>query len=108
MTANPARPSTARRLAGLAVGLVLLACVGYPVVWAGVFAYASFTGCFIDCTSPDPGAGLFWSAVAAAALALPLAVGMAVAGVRSRVAWLGAAAVVLLAVAGWDLLAVAR
>jgi hypothetical protein len=107
VTASRAHPSTGRRLAGLAVGLVLLACVGYPVVMAGVLAYASFTGCFIECTSPDPGVGLVWSAVAAVALALSLGVGMAVAGVRSRAAWLGAAAVVLLAVAGWDLLAVA-
>ncbi|NYJ06473.1 hypothetical protein [Petropleomorpha daqingensis] len=39
-------------------------------------------------------------------LALPVAAGLLTAGVRSRAAWWSAAALVLLAVGGWDLLAV--
>ena len=72
----------------------------------GLVAYASFTGCFISCSEPEPGAGLVWSAVAAVLLALPLALGLSTAGVRSRAAWWSAAALVLLAVGGWDLAAV--
>jgi hypothetical protein len=83
---------------------VLLA---YPIGVVGLLAYASFSGCFISCTAPSPGAGLVWSALAGVLLALPPALGMATAGVRSRAAWWSAAALVLLAVGGWDLAAVA-
>jgi hypothetical protein len=87
-------------------GVVALLCVGYPVVVTAVLAYTSFTGCFISCGTPRPGVGLVWSAVAALLLFLPLALGLAVAGVRSRRAWWTSAAVVLLVAATWDLLAV--
>jgi hypothetical protein len=72
----------------------------------GLFAYASFTGCFLSCTMPEPGTGLVWSAVAVVLLALPVALGLATAGVRSRAAWWSAAVLVLLVVGGWDLAAV--
>jgi len=90
----------------VAVGLVLLAALAYPLGVLGLFAYASFSGCFIDCGDPEPGVGLGWSAVAAVVLALPFAAALAVAGVRSRTAWWSAGAVVLLAVTTWDVLAV--
>jgi hypothetical protein len=101
------RPSTGRRIAGFLVGLVLLGLLAYPIGVLGLFAYSSFTGCFISCTTPEPGTGLLWSAVAALLLALPVALGLATAGVRSRAAWWTAAALVLLVVGGWDLAAVA-
>jgi drug/metabolite transporter superfamily protein YnfA len=72
----------------------------------GLFAYAGFTGCFLSCSTPEPGTGLLWSAVGAVLLALPLVLGMTAAGVRSRAAWWSAAAFVVLAVVGWDLAAV--
>jgi hypothetical protein len=102
----PPRPSTGRRIAGLVIFLVLFALLAYPIGVTGLFAYAGFTGCFISCSAPEPGTGLLWSAVAAVLLALPLALGMATAGVRSPAAWWSASALVLLAVAGRDLVAV--
>jgi hypothetical protein len=44
--------------------------------------------------------------VAGVLLALPITLGLLTAGVRSRTAWWSAAALVVLAVAGWDLAAV--
>ena len=85
----------------------MLGLLAYPIAVTGLFAYAGFTGCFISCTTPEPGTGLLWSAIAAVLLAIPLAVGMVTAGVRSRAAWWSAAGLVLLAVGTWDLLAVA-
>jgi hypothetical protein len=92
-------------VAGLAVGFVTLLVVGYPVVAVGLVAYTSFTGCFISCGEPQPGRGLLWSALAAVLLAVPVAAGLAVAGVRSRAAWLCSLGAVVAAVAGWALLA---
>ena len=99
-------PSIGRRLAGLAVGVVLLALLAYPLGVLGLFAYSSFTGCFLECSTPEPGSGVLWSGFAALVMAIPLALGMVVAGVRSRAAWLAAGAVVLVVVVGWDVLAV--
>ena len=50
-----------------------------PAFWAGVFAYASFTGCFFSCAEPAPLAGILWTLVALWLLALPVAAGIAVA-----------------------------
>jgi hypothetical protein len=87
-------------------GLGLLALLAYPIGVLGLLAYSAFTGCFLSCSTPQPGTGLVWSAIAVVLLALPLAVGMSIAGARSRRAWWSAAALVLVVVAGWDLAAV--
>jgi hypothetical protein len=87
-------------------GLVLLALLTYPIGVLGLLAYSAFTGCFLSCSTPQPGTGLAWSAIGAVLLALPLAVGMSIAGARSRAAWWSATALVLVVVAGWDLAAV--
>jgi hypothetical protein len=86
--------------------VVLLLVFGYPIVATGLLAYTSFTGCFISCDDPEPGIGLVWSALTAVLLAIPDAAGLAVAGVRSRAAWLWSLAAILATVAAWDLLAV--
>ena len=90
----------------MVAGLGLLALLAYPIGVLGLLAYSAFTGCFLSCSAPQPGTGLVWSAIAAVLLALPLAVGMSIAGARSRRAWSSAAALVLVVVAGWDLAAV--
>jgi hypothetical protein len=79
----------------------------YPIGVVGLLAYTSFTGCFISCSAPAPGSGVVWSVVAGVLLAIPVALGMLTAGVRSRAAWWTAGTLVLLAVGGWDLAAVA-
>ena len=81
--------------------------LAHPIGVVGLLAYASFSGCFISCTAPSPGSGLVWSALAGVLLAVPPALGMATAGVRSRAAWWTAGTLVLLAVGGWDLAALA-
>jgi hypothetical protein len=87
-------------------GLVLLALLAYPIGVLGLLAYSAFTGCFLSCSTPQPGTGLAWSAIAAVLLALPLAVGLSIAAARSRRAWWSAAALVLVVVTGRDLTAV--
>ena len=98
------RPSVGRRLAGVAVGLVALAVVGYPVVITALLANVSFTGCFLECSAPQPGRGIVWSVVTALLLAVPVFLGLAVARVRSRAARLSAGAAVLAVVAAWAVL----
>jgi hypothetical protein len=84
------------------LGVVLSTLLAQPIAVAALFSYAAFSGCLVDCADPpDVGGGLLWSAVTAVGLAIPVALGMAVAGVRSRRAWLVAGAVVLAAVAAW-------
>ncbi len=96
------RPSPVRRVAGVVLGMVLMTLLAQPIAVAALFSYAAFSGCLVDCADPpDTGGGLLWSAVTAVGLAIPVAIGMGVAGVRSRRAWLLAGAVVLAAVAAW-------
>ncbi len=91
-----------RRVAGALVGAVVLVLLSQPVGFAALLAYAAFSGCLVDCADPpDVGGGLLWSAFTAVGLAVPVALGLAVAGVRSRRGWLTAAAVVGLVVVGW-------
>ncbi|MGY1610131.1 hypothetical protein [Geodermatophilus sp. SYSU D00700] len=101
--AGPARrPPVVRRVAGVLLGIVVTTLLTQPIAVAALFSYAAFSGCLVDCADPpDLGGGLLWSAVTAVGLAIPLALGMAVAGVRSRRAWLAAGAVVLGLVVAW-------
>src|SRR5689334_9799270 len=98
------RPSAGRRLAGLAVGLVALAVVGYPVFITALLANFSFSGCFLECSAPRPGQGIVWSIATATLLAAPVFLGLSVARVRSRAARLGAGAAVLAVVTAWAVL----
>jgi hypothetical protein len=106
-TAAPPGASTGRRIAGLVLGLVLLVLLVYPIGVTAMFAYTSFTGCFLGCSAPEPGSGVVWSVVAGVLLAIPPTLGLVTAGLRSRAAWWSMTAVVLVAVAAWDLAAVA-
>jgi drug/metabolite transporter superfamily protein YnfA len=98
--------SARRPIAGLAVGLVALLVLGYPIVVTALLANVSFTGCFLECSAPRPGRGVAWSAVTAVLLAVPAFLGLAVARARSRRARLSAGAVVVALVVAWGLLSV--
>ena len=98
------RPSTRRRLAGVVAGLVTLVLLGYPILATALLTYSSFSGCFLECSEPQPGRGVVWSLLTAALLAVPVFLGLAVGGVRSRRARLSWGALVLLAVAAWAVL----
>jgi drug/metabolite transporter superfamily protein YnfA len=100
------RPATRRPLAGLAVGIVALLVLGYPILVTALLATFSFTGCFLECSARQPGRGVAWSAVTALLLAVPVGLGLAVARVRSRAAWLAAGGVVVVVVLGWAVLSV--
>ena len=93
-----------RRLAGIAVGVVALLVLGYPILVTGLLAHASFSGCFLECRLPQPGRGIAWSVVTAVLLAVPIALGLSVARVRSRAGWLSAGGVVVAAVLAWGVL----
>ena len=98
------RPSPRRRLAGLAAGIVALAVLGYPIVVTALLATFSFSGCFLECSTPSPGRGIAWSVLTALLLALPVYLGLSVARVRSRRARLTAGAAILAVVAAWAVL----
>ena len=92
-------PAERRRWGIFACALTLLPCA-LGVAFSLALARINFTGCFNVCAEPSPAVGLAWSAVSALLLAAPFALGMAIAGVRSRPAWVSVA-VVLLAVLAW-------
>jgi hypothetical protein len=100
------RPSGRRRLAGLAVGIVALAVLGYPILVTALLANVSFTGCFLECSPPQPGRGVAWSLVTAVLLAPPVYLGLSVARVRTPRARLVAGAAILVVVAAWGVLSV--
>jgi hypothetical protein len=105
-TESAPRRTPRRPLAGLAVGLLGLLLLGYPILVTALLASASFSGCFLECGLPQPGRGVAWSLVTALLLAVPVALGLAVARVRSRAGWLSAGGVVAVAVLGWGALSV--
>lgn len=86
------------------MGLVTLLLLGYPILVTALLATWSFTGCFLECSARQPGRGVAWSVVTALLLAVPVALGLAVARVRSWSAWLAAGGVVAVVVLGWAVL----
>lgn len=74
---------------------VLLAVAGWaalaiPMTWALLAATVGFTGCFIECSEPDPAIGLFGVTALAVMVAAPVLAGIAL--VRRSRAWWAAAA----------------
>lgn len=91
-----------RRGWGLLAGLGVFVVVAVPAGWAAYFSLLSFTGCFIECSEPEPGVAAMWASVAIFLLALPIVTGLVVARVplRRGLPWLvGLAGVLLLAAA---------
>lgn len=106
---QPARGRTPRRtVAGALAGLVALAAFALPIAWTGLAVYASLTGCFIECSAPEHDDGFVYAGLAALLLFAPFAIGMTVAGVRSRAAWWSTAALCAVVVGGWVSLALAH
>jgi hypothetical protein len=67
------------RLFGTLVGLAVFALVAKWALWSGFLAVVGFSGCFIDCSEPDPLLGAVWALFALAFLALPVITGVLVA-----------------------------
>ena len=75
MTRQP-RSSPRRRWAGVGVGLLVLAIVAVPAFWTAMFAYAGFSGCFLECARPRPLRGAMWAAACLVLLACPVGAGL--------------------------------
>ncbi len=91
--AHPQGRPGPRRLAGVAVGVVVLALVAIPVAFAAFVAALDFAGCTDGCsggvgmmrdTPAKPGQGIIMVGIALLLLALPVVAGVLVARVRSR------------------------
>ena len=81
-------------LAGLAV-LLLVAVPAGVLVW---FALLAFSGCFIECSQPEPAVGTLWAGLAVFLLALPVGTGLLVARIPLARGWpwlVGAATLIL-------------
>ena len=90
-----------RPLAGVVVGTAVLAIVAVPAFWAGMFTMASLSGCFLECSKPDPANAAGWGAIAVLLLVLPVSAGLAVARARQRWAVIFAVTLAVLGVFGW-------
>ncbi|RLV55983.1 hypothetical protein D9V41_08795 [Aeromicrobium phragmitis] len=85
---------------GVVAGLGVLALVAVPAAYAVFFAVVSFTGCFLECSTPSPAVGVMWSALAVGLLSIPVLVGAFVARRSLRRTWpVVMALVVIVAVA---------
>jgi hypothetical protein len=74
---------------------ILLAVVGWaalaiPMSWALLAATVGFTGCFIECSAPDPAIGMFGLTALAVMVAAPVLAGIALVR-RSRAWWIATA-----------------
>jgi hypothetical protein len=89
-------------------GIATAAAAAVPAFWTAMFSVSSFTGCFIECSSPDPLGGVMLAVVTVVLLGLPLLVGLVIGGANKEqaagaiavaVTVLGFAAVTLAALA---------
>lgn len=95
MPTNQRRKRSARdRLLGAVVAAGVLALVAVPAFYTALFAVAGFSGCFLECNTPDPMVGMGWSIITLVLLALPIAAGLVATRVRSKRGWLIVAVVV--------------
>lgn len=74
--------------------------VGYPVFLLGVAAMVYFSGCFLECSEPDPWAGSLAAGAAVLLVAGPVLVGWSVLRPGSSAWKYGVGAVAALAVVG--------
>ncbi|MDQ1535861.1 MAG: hypothetical protein QOE58_254 [Actinomycetota bacterium] len=83
MNGQPESGSSARRrhprLYGTLVGLGVFALVAVPAAWSGFFAITFFSGCFLECSEPDPLWGAVYALSALFLLAMPVITGVLVA-----------------------------
>lgn len=99
---EPHRTGKRSALIGWLTGVVALALVAVPAFYAGIFAIAGYTGCFLSCSEPEPSVGLLWTGVTIVLLALPVAVGVVAARVRSVGGWLMVGVVVVVLFIGYQ------
>ena len=71
-----------RPLVAALTGVVGLALCAIPVFWTTVFAVAGFTGCFLECSEPEPAVGLLWGGIALLIGAVPIVVAALAGGYR--------------------------
>jgi len=81
---------------------ILLAVAGWaalaiPMFWALLAAVVGFSGCFIECSTPDPATGLFGLTALAVMVAVPVLAGIALVR-RSRAWWIATACAAALVV----------
>ncbi len=103
----PEGPRSTRRrsgLLGILAGLVTCALVAVPMVYAAMFAVAGYTGCFLECSEPEPLVGLMWTGVTILLLALPVVTGVVAARVRTLGGWVAVAIVVVVLIIGYQAL----
>jgi hypothetical protein len=81
------RASAKRCLAGLGVGLGVLALVAVPAAYVAFGAWVSFSGCFIQCSESEPVVGTFYAAIALLLLAVPVVAGLVTARVLTAAGW---------------------
>lgn len=101
MDASGLNEKRRRPLAGVLVGTAVLAVVAVPAFWTGMFTLFSLSGCFLECSEPDPKNAAGWGAVTVLLLALPLSAGLAVARARQRWAFIFAVALAVLGIFAW-------
>ncbi|MCG2622810.1 hypothetical protein LVY72_12955 [Arthrobacter sp. I2-34] len=75
---------------GILLTVVAWAALAIPMFWALLAAAVGFTGCFIECSAPDPGIGMFGVTALAVMAAAPVLAGIALVR-RSRGWWIAAA-----------------
>lgn len=84
-----------RPLLAAVVGVVALALCAVPIYWTALFAYASFTGCFLGCSKPEPAVAVMWGSLTLLLLIAPFSAAAAVGRYRPRVAVVTIATIVL-------------
>lgn len=85
------------------VGFGVLALVVWPTAVSIYFAVASFSGCFLECSQPEPAVGVLWAAIAVFLLVIPVAAGLITARVHSARGWLIAFLAIAAVLAVWRL-----
>ncbi|WP_380175839.1 hypothetical protein ACFEMC_09725 [Kineococcus sp. DHX-1] len=73
-----------RRALGVLVAVVGLLVVAVPAFWCLVFAYSSFSGCFLGCGPSDPANGVLWGGSAVLLLGAAVLAGRVVARTPRR------------------------
>jgi hypothetical protein len=69
------------------VGVVALAVVAVPLAFTAFAAMASFSGCFVGCSEPDPLVGALYAAIALFLLAVPVVAGLVTTRVLTAPGW---------------------
>ena len=84
----PAQNAPGRRpVAGVAVGIAILALVALPMAGSVILASIGFTGCVGQCSEPEPLLGALWGGIVLLLLTLPVLAGLITARVLTAWGW---------------------